>query len=534
MLTPTLTSTGNWFPILDAQQAHRDLVNAITFSNRFDFCGETHTLAPGFDWLHNPSTDEEWLILLHKFYYAAGLGRAWHDTGDIAYRDKWVELTEAWIAGTPIGFLSSDVAGRRIQNWISAWYFFAGAELPDGFRDRFFTSLTAQADWLIDNLSPARNHRTLELLALFLAGVALSQERWLTFAKHAIVENICADFHPDGVHIEQSTDYHHIVLRNALAVRRLAAMNEIALPAEFDVVIRRALDFALFVHRPDGQIPSLSDGDSGSFLDLLEQGFALYGDPRYRWVATGGTAGIAPTERLKAFPNGGYYILRSVWRDQNDSYLVFDCGPLGAGNHGHFDLLSFELYGFGRPLIVDPGRYTYDESGSTNWRAAFRGTAFHNTVLVDGRNQTRYEFHKRKFKVRGPAPEFQLLGFGTRDGYDFVSGQAASYEYDVLHQREIRMMDGGRSFVILDELRSPTHHHYEQRFHLVDPQAVRQGSSSVRALGLQLHQHNPGVDCRVDAGCISQTYGSKQPAAVAVFSQSGTNVQFETHLELMP
>jgi hypothetical protein len=250
-------------------------------------------------------------------------------------------------------------------------------------------------------------------------------------------------------------------------------MNGIEMPLEFDAITQEALEFALYVHRPDGQIPSLSDGDSGSFVELFEQGFALYGDQRYRWVATGGKEGIAPVERLKAFSNGGYYVLRSGWRDRNDRHLVFDCGPLGEGNHGHFDLLSFELYGFGRPLIVDPGRYTYDESGDVNWRVAFRGTAFHNTVLVDGRNQTRYEFHRRKFKVRGPAPEFQLLGFGSRDGYDFVCGEAASYEYDVVHRREIRMVEGGRLFVVLDWLRSPSVHHYEQRFHLVDASATR-------------------------------------------------------------
>jgi hypothetical protein len=39
---------------------------------------------------------------------------------------------------------------------------------------------------------------------------------------------------------------------------------------------------------------------------------------------------------------------------------------------------------------VDPGRYTYSEAGEVNWRVHFRGTAAHNTVCVDGRNQTRY------------------------------------------------------------------------------------------------------------------------------------------------
>ena len=79
---------------------------------------------------------------------------------------------------------------------------------------------------------------------------------------------------------------------------------------------------------------------------------------------------------------------------------MFDCGPLGEGNHGHLDCLSFELAAHGRSLVVDPGRYTYSEAGETNWRVHFRGTAAHNTVCVDGRNQTRYEPKPVKDKSR--------------------------------------------------------------------------------------------------------------------------------------
>ncbi len=377
------TSAPAWFPIIDGAHSRRELVDAI-LADRFEFNDETITLAPGFDWTSNPSSDIEWLILLHKFYYAVGLGREWQATGDARYLDKWVELTNAWITQVAVDFLPSDVTGRRLQNWVSAWHFFADAPgLPAGFRQRFLESIERQANWLSGHLTPARNHRTLELLALFMVAVAFPEMKgaatWSTLAQEEIVKNLRSDFRPDGVHCEQSTDYHHIVLRNAIYFRRLARMNDIAMPDEFDALIRQALDFALHIHRPDGLIPSLSDGDSASFLGLLVQGYQLYGDETYLWAASQGRTGRAPADRLKAFPDGGYYIIRSGWGEAvpfaDERYLVFDCGPLGEGNHGHFDLLSFELYGYGRPLIVDPGRYTYDESTAINWRAAFRGTA---------------------------------------------------------------------------------------------------------------------------------------------------------------
>src|SRR5207249_1589723 len=123
------------------------------------------------------------------------------------------------------------------------------------------------------------------------------------------------------------------------------------------------------------------------------------------YVASGGQRGTPPACRSKGFPDGGYHILRSGWGNgsepfEDERYLVFDCGPLGRGNHGHLDLLSFEMAAYGQSLVVDPGRYVYDESGGTNWRVLFRGTGYHNTVQVDKKNQTRYALGKNSFKIQ--------------------------------------------------------------------------------------------------------------------------------------
>ncbi|MDX1984774.1 MAG: alginate lyase family protein [Bryobacteraceae bacterium] len=534
-----LTAAPVCFPILDPEHTSRAFLDAI-LENRFQFNGEVHRLADAFDWTHNPSSDIEWLILLHKFYYAPGLGLAYQQTGDSRYLKKWMELTESWIDSAPLDFLTSDVAGRRIQNWIFALHYFDDGRLPPAFRDKFVRSIEAQATRLCGNLTPARNHRTLELFALLLTAVMFPEmdgaSGWLAFCRREIPANLKADLRPDGVHCEQSTDYHHIVLRNVLAARRLAKYNGVDMGPEFDERIRKALEFSLHIHRPDGVIPSLSDGDNASFLPLLELGYELYGDERYRYVASKGASGQAPSETNKAFHDGGYYILRSGWGANeaygDERYLVFDCGPLGEGNHGHLDLLSFEMYAYGRALVVDPGRYTYDESGDVNWRVLFRGTSHHNTVTVDGRNQTRYEFHKRKFKIRGPEPEYRLTGFGG----DFVSGMAASHEYDVVHHREIRLMEG-RYFVITDRLQSPSRHQYALHFHL---SAAAQGNTTIRHargraridsphLVMELQQKS-GIRCSVEPGWVSQVYGTRQPAPIVKFVSEGANVEFTTLL----
>lgn len=537
-----------YFSVVDENETAREKMDGILL-NRFEFNHESHSLPDPIDWRKNPSRDVEWLILLHKFYYAVGLGVAYHETLDCRYAEKWVALTSSWIESVPPGFLPGDVAGRRIQNWIFAHYYFmtlnqTPAVSPE-FYMKFLDSIYGQVNHLCEHLAPARNHRTLELYAIFLAAVVFPEmkgsEDWLAFSRDELLKNIQTDLLADGVHCELSTDYHHLVLKNYLGVRKLASLNRIEVPEEIDLLVRKALEFSLYVHKPDGMIPSLSDGDSRSFLDLLEQGSRLYGSEEMRYVASKGASGRPPSPRSKGFQSSGYYILRSGWgegadRYEDEKYLVFDCGPLGAGNHGHLDLLSFEMAAYGQSLIVDPGRYTYDESGETNWRVRFRGTAYHNTVMVDKKDQTRYVFHEKKFKIKGPEPDRELKAFISRREFDFVHGIARSHEYEAVHERKIFFVCP-EYWIVSDFLLAEQSHHYDLLFHLSDQArqkvsvAVEEDTLLIEAPHLVVAQaYDPKIKLHVEEGYVSRTYGVRHPAPVVRFGCHGTNTAYHTVL----
>ena len=121
-------------PVLDAEETRLERIDAL-LDHRFGFNGEWHRLPEPMDWLHNPSADIEWHILLHKFYYAPGLGQAWQRSGDVRYVQRWQQLLEGWMASTPVGFIAADVTGRRVQNWIyslQAFVFNGGTAPVDG------------------------------------------------------------------------------------------------------------------------------------------------------------------------------------------------------------------------------------------------------------------------------------------------------------------------------------------------------------------------------------------------------------------
>ncbi len=405
-------------------------------------------------------------------------------------------------------------------------------------------SIHEQVSLLLSNLTEARNHRTLELYTIFLAAVFFPEfkgaDEWLEFSKTELLKNMQSDLLSDGVQCELSTDYHHIVLRNYLNVRKLAALNNIPIPAEMDSLIKKALEFSIYIHKPDGLVPSLSDGDTADFTALLQQGYELFGDGEMLFVATKGKQGKAPAQRSKAFKKSGYYILRSGWGAdepyENERYLVFDCGPLGAGNHGHLDCLNFEMAAYGQSLIVDPGRYTYDESGETNWRALFRGTSYHNTVLVDGKNQTRYEFRQRKFKIKGEAPQHELKSFISEAGFDFLHGSARSHEYPVAHERKI-FFAAGEYWLITDLLLAEDPHEYELFFHLSEKAfntvSVSSAQNTLRIdsphLVIAQAQDNQ-VHPQIKPGFVSPTYGVKIPAPILSLKTKAANVCFNTIL----
>src|ERR1051325_11487232 len=111
------------------EHAYRNLeVADEVAAGRFTHVGLTVELGVEPDWLAaDLPEDEEWRIEWNKFYYGLNLALAFCETGDQKYLRAWERLVGSWIRFVPVGCDTSDVTGRRIQNWIYAWSLFASA-----------------------------------------------------------------------------------------------------------------------------------------------------------------------------------------------------------------------------------------------------------------------------------------------------------------------------------------------------------------------------------------------------------------------
>ncbi|MEQ1802090.1 MAG: heparinase II/III-family protein, partial [Gammaproteobacteria bacterium] len=166
-----------------------------------------------------------------------------------------------------------------------------------------------------------------------------------------------------------------------------------------------------------------------------------------------------PAPTRICFPDTGYF----GYRQGGDS-LIADCGPVGPDyqpGHAHCDTLSFELHVSGTPIVVDSGTFDYEPGA---FRHYLRSTAAHNTVRIDGQEQSEIwgQFRVAR-RARPVTPTLsdgsggQFVFDGGHDGYGRLPGQPR-------HRREIRM--GAGRWEVRDTITGAGQHRVESFLHL--------------------------------------------------------------------
>jgi hypothetical protein len=232
----------------------------------------------------------------------------------------------------------------------------------------------------------------------------------------------------------------------------------------------------------------------------------------------------APAAASRSFKDGGYYVMRDGWTPASN-YLLISCGPHGALScgHSHADALSFDAAVRGRTLLVDPGTYTY--TGSAEWRDAFRGTAAHNTLVIDDEPQS---------VPGGPfnwqhAAEGRARAWMSHERFDYFEGEHDGYarlSVPATHERSILFLKHDY-WIVRDRVRSAGAHRYELRFHFArDSQPALEGPENAavcaeRKSGVQgcdLVAFGHGGAWRTEEGLVSRCYGERASAPLCVFS----------------
>lgn len=394
----------------DPQVAHR----------RFRFLNEERQIRAWNDEL----IPKLWLYNLHYFDYSSS------------------ELIERWIAENPAvegtGWEPYPLS-LRIVNWIK--WGLAGNQLSERAIRNLADQVRALAQSLEYHLQA--NHLFANLKALVFAGAFFSgdeAERWLSIGSEGLREQVSEQVLEDGGHFERSPMYHAVVLEDLLDLTNVARVYPKILE-EWRKPLPRMLGWLEAMCHPDGEISFFNDACLGIAPRLCQlKEYALRLGIESARVQLG---------------ESGYIRL-----ENSEAIVLFDAAAIGPDyqpGHAHADTLSFELSAQGRRLLVNSGTSTYENSQE---RLAQRGTAAHNTVRVDGQDQSEMwgAFRvARRAKPKDIQTDHRTFAQATHTGYLRLGDP-------VLHTRrvELRALD---ALIVSDILEGRKVHSVEIFFH---------------------------------------------------------------------
>jgi hypothetical protein len=340
-----------------------------------------------------------------------------------------------------------------------------------------------------------------------------------------------------------------------------ATANGIDFSDTYQSTIEKMLEFLASIMDVGGNVPMIGDSDDGlavklaqgsddcRYRSLLATGAIIFQrndfwkkagklDDKTRWMMgkkaqrpIEDTTPQRPLPVQQAFHEGGYFILGRDFEGPHEIRLVADAGPLGyeqIAAHGHADALSFTLSVGGEEFLIDPGTYAYHTQGA--WREYFRGTSAHNTLRVDGQDQSvqggnfmwlrKAEATCSHWHSSATEDVFE----GWHDGYRRLSDP-------VTHLRRIHLDKLTGRIIIEDQLTMKEEHsielffHFSERCHIecgTDRYEIKQGNNRLllsmpETAGNAQHRLVSGSLDPI-LGWVSRRFDDKEPSSSIVWS----------------
>jgi hypothetical protein len=363
------------------------------------------------------------------------LAVAWYLTGDDRYAERVRSQLVSWWRSNPflsgIHWTSGIEVGLRlisfawIRRLLDAW---------PGVKELFEDNpvAVAQVRWHCEYLASfrskgtsANNHVIAEAAGLLVGASAFDWSdraaRWRRQAAAVLRTELIRNTFDDGVGRELATDYQCFIAELGILA---AAEAQAAGHPVGDALWQRLCaitDACAAMVDSTGRPPRQGDSDEGRailldppptspapitnnrFPGLLRIGDGLFGQLEW-WPPVAPTADVAsvligalagrlprvtgrPPRRPWRFRDAGITLLRD---DASGIWCRCDGGPhgfLAIAAHAHADALAVEVRHDGVDILADPGTYCYH--GEPRFRSYFRSTLGHNTIEVDGQDQSR-------------------------------------------------------------------------------------------------------------------------------------------------
>ncbi len=415
---------------------------------------------------------------LNRHFQFAMLAKDYHASSDSRYLDEFIELFDDWNRKNPflhgISWTSVMEVAIRVSNWCYAYCFLSQArDVEEKLLEQLRVGIINMTEYIAchySRYSSANNHLIVEAYAIGQSGILLDYQPWIDLSIQLITREFPLQNYGDGVNKELSLHYQSFYMEAVGLLMRLLIKNRYTVPKSWSLWVEKMGRYLADCGGTYGEVVEFGDNDEGKILDLCGDGGGYYKyvlglfscllsvnyitlencGENLCWLFTDDERKMADkkeTYRPKGsvcYREGGNSILRS---DDGLVLIGVDHAALGFGSiaaHGHADALSFQMYVAGFPLFIDPGTYIYHCDLKS--RNAFRKTHNHNTVCIDGKDQSEM----LGAFLWGRKAECKLVEFIVHEGKTIIHATHNGYKNVAVSRKYI--YNGNDKLEIEDDL----------------------------------------------------------------------------------
>jgi hypothetical protein len=357
---------------------------------------------------------------LNRHQHLTTLGRAYFYTKDEKFANEYRDEILQWIKSNPVEYGINWASGLEIAlraiSWIASMDFF----YPFFEKDKKFINLFSKEIWysgmhIYKNLFYTEhlmrnNHLIGESVGLLIISLYFDRKgeanKWFNKSLKILKRESERQIRKDGSSIEESSSYEvfslYLLLIAVIAMRN----NKINVPNEIMESIERGANFIRCLVKPNGELAKYGDCDDAKAIilsnnnqisDVLNLSSVIFNKPDLKVNINHlfpenilfllGAEALEKWNKMKNlkekyskhFPEGKIGVI-----NKNDIFFFVRFGNISE--HAHADIGHFLFNLSGEDIIVDSGTYKYNTAKEL--RNYFRSTKTHNTLTLNGINQS--------------------------------------------------------------------------------------------------------------------------------------------------
>ncbi len=391
---------------------------------------------------------------MSRFYHMPVLGLAYKYNKNTKYLNKIFTDIDTWILQnknfSSVNWTISMEASIRVINLIQTISLISSTGDIDNRRMETLNSMVYNHGFYIwNNLEKGlntNNHYLTNLIGLIWISIYFKgfesnelnrlSEKYYNFSMSQLLQELEYQISNDGFSYEDSVSYHAYNTEILLFTYAVMSRNGIDVPSGYSRKLKSMLN-ALNAVMSDNGIPIIGDHDSGRLFKIpfdmeISKSYYHYLMKLARKLKL--TSGFGNLDSPVQLADSGIY------RIFNDRFNLFvKCGPIGQngiGGHAHNDQLSFLLDIYDKKVIIDSGTGSY--TGDSFLRRKLRGTAAHNTLIVDDSEQNNidsmFRMKESTFaeKIYLDKNTFKGRHFGYFDAYGIIFTRSMEIQNDAV------------------------------------------------------------------------------------------------------